>query len=125
MPLPRRLAEINRVVTNRIVAPVASYLPGFGVVHHPGRRTGRSHTTPVNVFVDDHRYVIALTYGARTDWLRNVIAAGGCWLEHRGHLIRLTDPRMLTTAVGMASMPAIVRAILLVTDVTEFVELHR
>jgi deazaflavin-dependent oxidoreductase (nitroreductase family) len=125
VPLPRRLGRFNRVVTNRILGPLASRLPGFGVVHHRGRRTGTRYSTPVNVFVDGHRYVIALTYGSRTDWLRNVMAAGGCWVSHRGHLIRLSNPRMMTTADGMAAVPAPVRAILRVTDVTEFAELTR
>ena len=113
------------MVTNNALRPLASRLPGFGVVHHRGRRTGTRYSTPVNVFVDGHRYVIALTYGSRTDWLRNLMAAGGCWMEYRGHLIRLSSPRMLTTADGMAAMPAPVRMILGAVAVTEFVELTR
>jgi deazaflavin-dependent oxidoreductase (nitroreductase family) len=125
VPLPRRLAELNKTFTNRLLGPLAEYLPWFGVVHHRGRRSGTAYTTPVNVFVEGDRYVIALTYGPDTDWLRNVTAAGGCWLGHRGRLVRLIDPRRLATGAGMAAMPAPVRAILRVIQVTEFVELHR
>ncbi len=113
------------MVTNRVLGPLASRLPGFGVVHHRGRRTGARYATPVNLFVDGHRYVIALTYGSGTDWLKNVMADGGCWMHHRDHLIHLSDPRMITTTEGLAAMPAPVRAILGVVDVTEFVELTR
>ena len=80
MPLPRRLAQLNRTFTNRILGPLAAYLPWFGVVHHRGRSSGSAYTTPVNVFGDGDRFVIALTYGADTDWLHNITVAGGCWL---------------------------------------------
>jgi len=125
VPLPRRLAELNRAFTNRILGPPAEYLPLFGVVHHRGRRSGTAYTTPVNVFVDGDRFVIALTYGADTDWLRNITAAGGCWLGHRGRLIRVSGPKRMATDAGMAAVPAPVRVILRALRVTEFVELRR
>ncbi len=125
MPLPRRLAQLNRTFTNRILGPLAAYLPWFGVVHHRGRSSGSAYTTPVNVFGDGDRFVIALTYGADTDWLHNITVAGGCWLGHRGRLVRLTDPQRMVTDAGMAAMPAPVRAMLRVLRVTEFVELRR
>ena len=119
------MAELNRTFTNRVLGPLAEYLPWFGVVHHRGRRSGTAYTTPVNVFVEGDRFVIALTYGADTDWLRNITAAGGCWLGHRGRLVRLTGPQRMATDAGMAAMPAPVRVILRTLRVTEFVELRR
>src|ERR671924_348945 len=50
MPLPRRLATFNRVVTNRVLGPFARYVPGFAVVSHVGRRSGRTYRTPVSLF---------------------------------------------------------------------------
>ena len=88
------VARFNRRVTNRVATPVLRRLPGFGVVHHVGRRSGRSYRTPVNVFEVDGDYVVALTYGRETDWVRNVVAAGGCELEVRGRLVRCTAPRL-------------------------------
>src|SRR5438067_9458209 len=63
MPAPRWLARVNRRVTNRLLAPLATHLPGFGVVVHTGRKTRQRYRTPVNVFRRADRYVIALTYG--------------------------------------------------------------
>ena len=94
MPLPRSIARFNRRVTNRLLGPLASYLPGFGVVVHTGRKTGRLYRTPVNVFQRPGGYVIALTYGPESDWVRNVLASGGCRLETRGRMLRLTQPRV-------------------------------
>jgi deazaflavin-dependent oxidoreductase (nitroreductase family) len=72
--------------------PVARYLPGFGVVVHTGRKTGRRYRTPVNVFRRPGGYMIALMYGPDADWVRNVRAANGCTLETRGRALRLTQP---------------------------------
>jgi deazaflavin-dependent oxidoreductase (nitroreductase family) len=95
MPLPRALGKLNRVGLNRVVRRVAPWLPGLGVVEHVGRRSGAVYRTPVNVFPRDGRYTFALTYGAETDWLRNVVAAGGCDLRTRGRRVRLRDPRIV------------------------------
>src|SRR5919107_658451 len=69
---PKGLARFNRRVTNRVLGPLAQRLPGFGIVIHVGRRSGAVRRTPVNVFHRGDRYVIALTYGADSQWVRNV-----------------------------------------------------
>lgn len=94
MPLPKALGRLNRVGLNRVTGRIAPRLPGLGVVIHRGRRSGRVYRTPVNVFAQPGGYVFALTYGAGTDWVRNVQAAGGCELETRGHRVRLVEPRL-------------------------------
>jgi deazaflavin-dependent oxidoreductase (nitroreductase family) len=95
MPLPRALARLNRVGLNRIVRHVAPYVPGLGVVVHTGRRSGRVYRTPVNVFAKDGVYTFALTYGPDSDWVRNVLAAGGCTLRTRRRDVQLTNARLV------------------------------
>ncbi|MFC7449784.1 nitroreductase family deazaflavin-dependent oxidoreductase [Rhodococcus daqingensis] len=95
MPLPRRLAEINRVVTNRVTRLVAGWLPGFAIVLHRGRRSGRLYRTPVNVFRRGDGYRFALTYGPDSDWVRNVLAAGHVDITTRGRLVTLVEPRVV------------------------------
>jgi deazaflavin-dependent oxidoreductase (nitroreductase family) len=119
--LPAWLARFNRVVTNRLTRPFARRLPGFAVVHHVGRRTGRPYRTPVNMFRSGDRYLIALTYGADRDWVKNVLAAGGCTVETRGTVIPLTDPRVVRADYGL--VPSAVRPVLKVLGVTGFMEL--
>ncbi len=46
----RWLAKINIAVTNRITSLFASWLPGFGILTHVGRKSGKLYRTPVNVF---------------------------------------------------------------------------
>jgi deazaflavin-dependent oxidoreductase (nitroreductase family) len=120
-PLPPWLARFNRMVTNPLTRPVAARLPGFAVVRHVGRRSGRLYRTPVNIFRSGDRYVIALTYGAERDWVKNVLAAGGCGAETRGRIVQLTDPRVVKG--GHAVVPSAVRPILKAIGVTGFMEL--
>ena len=94
MPIPSRVARWNKVGLNRITRHVAPWMPGFGLVVHRGRRSGREYQTPVNVFQADDGFVIALTYGADTDWVKNVQAAGGCELRTRGRVLRVGSPRV-------------------------------
>src|SRR4051794_41379082 len=92
MPLPKRLARFNLHVTTRAPGPSPRRLPGFAVVAHVGRRSGRVRHTPVNLFRDGDRYVIALTYGADSQWVRNVLAAGAGDVRTRGGGPRLLAP---------------------------------
>jgi deazaflavin-dependent oxidoreductase (nitroreductase family) len=122
MPAPRALARINRLFTNRLLSPLAARLPGFGIIVHTGRKSGRQYRTPVLIFRRGGGYVVALTYGPDSDWVRNVLASGGCTLETRGHHITLVSPR-LDHDEQRRSMPALVRPILGWIDVSDFLTL--
>ena len=79
----RWLAKINIAVTNRITGLFAGWLPGFGILAHVGRKSGKTYRTPVNVFRAPNGFVIALTYSSQCEWAKNVLAAGGCELQTR------------------------------------------
>src|SRR5260370_22962617 len=82
----RWVAAFNRAITNRITSRFPARLPGFGIVTHVGRKSGRVYRTPVNVFRASEGFLIALTYGRESEWVRNVVAAEGCTLETRRRL---------------------------------------
>ena len=123
MPAPRWLGRFNKRVSNRLLEPLARRLPYAGVVIHAGRKTGHQYRTPVLVFPGGDRYVIALTYGPDTDWVKNVLAAGGSALETRGRVLELRDPRLFHDEQRQA-MPAPVRVALGVLDVSDFLALR-
>jgi deazaflavin-dependent oxidoreductase (nitroreductase family) len=123
-PLGRRIARVNRRFTNHLTRPFATRLPGFGVVIHTGRRSGREYRTPVNVFSAPGGYVLAPTYGAESDWVRNVLAAGGCELVTRGRRVRLTA-RELFHDERRASVPWLVRPMLRLLGVADFLRLTK
>ena len=122
MPLPRSIARMNRRVTNRLLSGLATRLPGFGVVVHTGRQSLRQYRTPVNVFRRGDRYIIALTYGSNSDWVRNVLADGGCTLETQGRTLRLSQPRLFYDE-SRRPVPAPVRLVLGLVNVNDFLEL--
>jgi deazaflavin-dependent oxidoreductase (nitroreductase family) len=123
MPLPKRLARFNRHVANPLVGLVAGRLPWFGIVIHVGRRSGRCRRSPVNLFRTDGRWVIALTYGADAQWVRNVLAAGRCEVQTRGRRVRLTAPEVVRDPERRL-VPAPVRPFLRALRVTHFMLLY-
>ena len=124
MPLPKGLARFNRVVTNRVLGPFAARLPGFAIVTHVGRRSGREYSNPVNLFRTGDRYVIALTYGADSQWVRNVLAAGEADVLTRGKTMHLVEPEVVHDP-SRSHVPAPVRPMLRATNVTDFMLLRR
>src|SRR6185369_1182244 len=126
MAKPTRL-QFLRPFTTKLFNPIsrhfAAWLPGFGILVYRGRTSGRAYRTPMNVFRRGDTYVLALTYGPDVQWVKNVIAAGGCELVTRGRTLRLTAPRLFTDP-GRRLMPAPVRVLLGLMRVTEFMELR-
>ena len=110
-------------VVNPLTRLFAGHVPMFGIVRHRGRRTGRMFRAPVNVFRDGDDYVVALTYSSRVDWVRNVLAAGGCELETGGRVVQLTDPELFVDGTRRL-MPFPVRMFLGMVNVTEFLRLR-
>lgn len=117
------VARFNRYVTNPIARRFAGWAPGFCILTHVGRRSGRHYRIPVNVFGTGDGFVFALTYGPDADWVKNVMAAGGCTIRYRRDDFFLERPRFLPTAEGMAVMPPPVRMMLGLANVTEFLHL--
>ena len=121
-----RLWTVHRFVT-RCVNPVtmrfAGRAPGFGIITHIGRKTGRRYRSPVNVFRRDDSYLFVLTYGSSAQWIRNVLTTGECQLEARGVEHRLVGPE-LTIDPKLGPVPIFVRGIGRLVRVTECVTMH-
>ncbi len=122
MPIPRIVRQWNKAGTNRITKHIAPWMPGLGLVVHHGRRSGNVYQTPVNVFATEDGYVLALTYGADTDWVKNVLAAGGCELRTRGRVVSLTAPRLFHDETRSSIRP-LERQVLRVIGVADFLSL--
>ena len=120
MPLPRSVARFNRKYWNKVARHFAGWLPGFGIVIHSGRRSGRIYETPVNVFRTEGGFVIALTYG-RADWVQNVMAAGTAKVRTLRTVHEIGNPRIVS-APEHEHLPFLPRKVLARIDVPE--ELH-
>jgi len=95
---------VNRYV-NPITRPLARRLPGFAILTHTGRKSGRKYQTPINVFKRGNHYLLFLTYGSDVQWVKNVLAIGSASIETRGRLVELVDPELITDPELRAAPP--------------------
>jgi len=122
MPLPRSVARFNKRFTNRLAEPLARRFSNFAVVHHRGRRSGRPYLTPVNCFGDAPTVVVALTYGVQADWAQNVLT-GPATIELRAHTHQITVAEVVGRDETWASLPRLVRCVLRVLGIRDFLRL--
>ena len=118
----RWVAAFNLAVTNRITSRFANRLPGFGILTHVGRKSGRVYRTPVNVFRAPEGFLIALTYGRDSEWVKNVLSAGGCQLETRRLVYQLSAPTIVHDPTRRR-FPLPVRMILGIIGANDFMQL--
>jgi deazaflavin-dependent oxidoreductase (nitroreductase family) len=123
MPIPRAIASANRVGFNRLTRHIAPWLPGFGLIVHRGRTSGRTYQTPVNVFRSAGGYRVALTSGRQSEWVKNVLAAGEAELRTRGHRFQVRAPHLYHDEERHGT-PVFVRQVLRLLDVTDFLVLR-
>jgi hypothetical protein len=125
MPLPQSVARFNKRVTNPILSPIVRFLPGFGMIVHRGRTSGRVYRTPMMAFrsADGRRLHFALTYGSGADWVRNVVTAGEATFDSRwSGPLRLSHPRVLH-APKHRVVPRFIRGMLRLMRVDDFLEM--
>ncbi len=67
-------------------------------------------------------YVVALTYGARADWVRNVLTAGACDLITQGRRMRVVVSHIQHDE-QLPPVPTIVRPVLRLINVADFLYL--
>ena len=68
---------MNRTVTNpRVMRTAGTAATQTSVIEHVGRTSGADLQTPVDIIETTTGLLIALPYGIRADWVRNVLAAG-------------------------------------------------
>jgi deazaflavin-dependent oxidoreductase (nitroreductase family) len=98
-PLVNTVRRMNRSVTNpRVMRTAGTAGTQTSVIEHVGRRSGRTYQTPVDVVETTTRLLIALPYGARTDWLRNVLASDSAAVITGGERIEVRSPVVVATA---------------------------
>jgi deazaflavin-dependent oxidoreductase (nitroreductase family) len=118
----RWLAKINIVFANQITSLFAGWLPGFGILTHVGRNSGKVYRTPINVFPASNGFIIALTYSSQCEWVKNVFAVGGCELKTRGKKYQLSAPNVVRD-LSRRRFPIPVRVGLKIVGADEYMEL--
>ena len=122
-PRLRFIHPFTKRVVNPITRRFAGWLPGFAILENVGRTSGKVYRTPINVFRRGDHYLFALTYGSDVQWLKNIVAAGGCEMVTRGRTVRLVEPELIVDP-ELSLMPLPLRIAGRLNRVTEFLRMR-
>ena len=84
-PIQNALRKFTRAMRPLAMRSAGQEGSGTAVVRHAGRRSGRVYETPVTTARHEDEFLIALPYGERTDWLKNVLSKGAAVIVANGH----------------------------------------
>jgi hypothetical protein len=75
----------------------------LATLEHVGRRSGIRRLTPLHPILTDDGIRFAVPLGDRSEWARNVLAAGGCRIQLHDRVIALEEPQLVapTEVAGM------------------------
>jgi deazaflavin-dependent oxidoreductase (nitroreductase family) len=119
------MRRINRRFTNRLMGPLAGYVPPLALVHHVGRKSGLRYRTPVLAFPVAGGTLTPLPYGIDTDWVLNLLAAGAGEIESGGRRTAVENPRVLDAEDAMDLVLEPLRPVLRLLNLPGFLLLDR
>ncbi len=93
---------------NPALKPLVKYLPGTSVIKHRGRKSGKPYETIVTAYRKGNVLAIALGHG-KTDWVKNVLAAGEADVHFTRRTVHLTNPRILPPGSPGHGLPLLAR----------------
>lgn len=108
MLFPPWLERFQLRYVNPVMTPVAKRLPGFTVIKHRGRSSGREYETIVNSYREGTVFAVILAHG-KTNWVKNVLAAGGADVKLFRGEVKITNPRILPAGTAEPSLPWLAR----------------
>ena len=73
----------------------------------------------------DDGYIITLVYGQRSDWVRNVLAAGSAQVEIDGENVVVGDPQIITADEAFGRLPPDTKRPPSLLRIDEFLALRR
>lgn len=105
---PPWLDRLQIKYMNPVVRRFSRYLPGASVIEHRGRKSGTPYETVVTAYCKDDMLAIALGHG-KTDWVKNVLAAGQADVRLFRRRVHITNPRILPPRTAAFGLPRLVR----------------
>jgi deazaflavin-dependent oxidoreductase (nitroreductase family) len=100
-------------------------LRAYSIVRHVGRTSGREYRNPVSAYPLGDGFVIPVLYGAQSQWVRNVMAAGRFTLRTKGRDYLLERPEIIPPAQALAAYPTLLRRLMRAQEIEDFVWAHR
>jgi deazaflavin-dependent oxidoreductase (nitroreductase family) len=93
---------------NPLIKPFARYLPGMATIKHRGRKSGKPYETIVTAYRKGNVLAIALGHG-KTDWVKNVLAAGEADVHFIRRDVHIVNPRILPAGASADELPWMAR----------------
>ena len=119
MPMPKWWGHVNK----RLFNPRAIARGKWPVLTHVGRVSGETYHTPLDAHPVEGGYLFVLVYGSRSDWVRNVLAAGRARLRIGGGDVELAAPRLVGEDEAFGALPEGVTRPPKLLRVTEFLRM--
>lgn len=120
-----RIRIINKFATNRALIYIAGRQSGhFAILTHTGRKSGKLYRIPVIAEPFKNGFAIALTYGRKVDWCKNVLAKGSCELRWKNKDYALVKPEFIDQGAGSTAFPALFRWGLKAMRVADYISLE-
>jgi len=100
------LTSYHKHVTNPVMVRFFSGRSAHNaLLRHVGRRSGKAYTTPLTAHRSEDTIIVPLPYGAETDWVRNLQAAGHGIVELENRSFTVDEPQVVPIDQVMASLP--------------------
>jgi deazaflavin-dependent oxidoreductase (nitroreductase family) len=93
---------------NPLIKPFARFMPGMATIKHRGRKSGKEYETIVTAYRTGNVLAIVLGHG-KTDWVKNVLAAGEADVHFIRRDVHLTNPRIEPAGSGAEGLPFMAR----------------
>jgi deazaflavin-dependent oxidoreductase (nitroreductase family) len=108
MVFPPWLERLQIKYINPVIGRVARYLPTFAIVKHRGRTSGKSYETVVSAYRKGNMLAILLAHG-KTNWVKNVLAAGEADVHLFRRDVHVINPRVLPAGTDDDRLPRMAR----------------
>ncbi|MGB2920944.1 MAG: nitroreductase family deazaflavin-dependent oxidoreductase [Mycobacterium sp.] len=110
MIFPPWLENLQIKYINPLLRPLSRRMPGLAVIKHRGRTSGKDYETIVTPYRKGQVLAIGLAHG-KTNWVKNVLAAGEADIQIGKKTLHLVDPRVLPAGTVDASLPRIAQGL--------------
>jgi deazaflavin-dependent oxidoreductase (nitroreductase family) len=110
MLVPPALERLQIKFLNPLVRPFTKWMPGLAVIKHRGRTSGKEYETIVTPAREGSVLAIGLIHG-KTNWVKNVLAAGEADIHVARKDLHLVNPRVLPAGTVDPSLPRIAQVV--------------
>jgi deazaflavin-dependent oxidoreductase (nitroreductase family) len=112
------LKSLESRLANPVFLRLAGSRPwGISRFEHRGRRSGALYATPLWALPSNGGFVLAMPYGAESDWVKNLLARGEADLVRNDVRYRVDQPRVVPVAATGATLPLRMRALTSLLDI--------